>query len=1857
MRDIVKEYQKKFRRNHQRARRYTALLLALALTTSLFVNWQLHGVGIAKTAEYLCGELEHEHTAACYEKQLVCGYEEGEPEDWNATMTDDGMSFDDTFDMDDDASGVDADDPGIAAHSAEPEYIFVPHEHTDDCYQEVQELTCLEEEHTHDDSCFDEDGVTFICDKFEHTHDDSCYTTTYELVCGLEEGELVEEVNPDYDPVALFEEPVAAKPVVVDPVIETPVHHHTDACYEEVLVCGLPEHHHTVNCLSDPLDGTQDEDEWLAQTGTTLSGNWADDLLAVAESQLGYEQSERNFQLDDADGETVRHYTRYGNDYGNDYGPWDVMFLSYCLKYADIPQSAIPQVSSVLSLHSQLRSALYNEETGSGYAMDFDGDLPSDAAMPGDIVIYNGTVTKAVAVESQPLQVQDDSADADIALLSMDAAATTDTAPHIEEYTVDASTVGIVSDVDEDSGTLTVISGDVDGKVAEVTLNASQVTTLVSVANAQQADYGVATPDFKVEDGDGTVTGLDGRTYVDEVHLQVKKGTDYVDSNEFNLTDTVHGKLTFKSIPVDDIRSSNNCVYVALPEEFKAPENWTGKLYDADDSSESGTYSFVKDSSGNYMLVLNYNNDYLTKHAGYNSTVDSKVEFDFNWNENNVTKDGENTIDLGNHKIIVTIKDSTTPTPSKKQFELSKNASKLTYEDKDAYITYTVKLTVNEDTEGPLVLEDVLANPNNASFQYDGVPTITGSATAPSIEWKDGSTGNSKTFTIGQKDTMIAKGTYTITYKVKCANFGSQTFTDSDAVKNTVSLKDHDDTSSKSTSTKLKTNLISKDGSASSNSKIKWTVNINDGDSRLNLKDETFTDQIPDGLTLDQSTLTIKRTGPDGNDVTVVSKGKIKDGSLGETLTVDETGKITCKLADGFYQYKITYTTTVDHPENLPLDGTTYTNTGTTDGDSGFDEAKKDVTVKPSRLKKEAVGAPAIDSTTNKAVLSWVSIIDLADLNGYKFFDFSDNIYRPSAPGNTTQHNYKAQTIIMNSIVVRDGDNTDITEQLRAANAIQAYERGTADADGVDYGLFQIDFGQLNIKGPVTIQYDTEVDMSTFPANDKRDIINYCFIQDRDGKNSDNEDAKQTISTKDNTEHYLKKWVNDSYSGGSEEDLKIGEKISWAVQLNSDGNMPNNLTGPIVITDTLPYGMLLDESSIEIDFNYLNHDGVSPAKNEDYFIQIGTNGEGRTTITVTLNERAYQLDSGATLKPITLKYKTMLDPSKLDELFDMNENKPTHTFKNDASLTFKGGSDSVSAETTITLKVLGKEGSYNDVTGQLSYTVKVNPTGIDLSGGDGTNGADTLLLYDKLSTYKLNERVTLQSISMFAAELQDGDLVATAPLGDLVLVDKNCSKSNAKNLLLNEYGIRVDDSKDILVWARIPNKQPLIFIFNYQVNIDNLVSGDYPLANNVNINGKWEYTEKTTNGNHTSSGSTNINLTNDRLDIIKYSGTINNRVAGAKFTLDYYDNGTWTPFNVDGVSDFVTDSNGKCSINGLERGVVYRIHEKEAPPEYVQPAENDYHYFCIRRLNVDWVLPTVNGVDANQIDVRTPVSDSKQIFSYYCNNTPKPHYVKPGSLKVTKVWQDSNGDEITDKSILTVLKPVNVKLVQHKKNATVTIKGTHHQSSKTFSVPYGSSLTIEAPNTSYSFTFTRSDNGQYESKSEPDTTTGSYHYYYTFPAINDDIEITYTDWFDAEAYQLVNVDDTAATDKVVNTAIDPVAQLSYDNNWTYTWSDLPTSEDGSIWYTLEEVSATDGYTTSYVIGSGEASESCPQITLTPSEGVNAQVVNRSTQSGGYVLPSTGGAGTKLYTAGGGALMLAALVCGVCRKRRRERRAR
>ena len=716
MKDIVGDYRERFRLQRKALRRYTALLLVLAMITTLFVNWQLHSDGIAATAQYQCNQEEHTHTADCYTKVLVCGYEEGQPEDWNATF-DDSASLDESF-------GVDAEDDGIALFSAEPEYIYVPHEHTDDCYQEVKTLTCLEEEHVHGDDCFDPEDGSLICEQFEHVHDDSCYTTDYELVCGLEDGELVEELNPAYTAVAAFEAPVAAKPVVMSPVIEAPIHYHTDDCYEEVLTCGLEEHHHTVNCLADPLADVEDESEWLAKTSTSLSGDWSADLLTVAQSQLGYTQSEKNFEVDADDGVTVRHYTRYGEWYGNPYGSWDVMFLSYCLNYAGIPQSAIPQRAGVLALRSDLR--------GAGYLMDpqsipaaqqdaialCDEGLPEEESFadadaddlgfadsassfrsirPGDIVFYNAAVTETVAAENEPqietLSLESDADTGDPVLSSLNTPADP---PRTEQRTTVSETLGIVSDVDEAADTLTVISGNVNGKVDSVQVDISQLTGLISLAAVQEEEssraeeapvvLGTMTPG-------GSITGITV-TVNDETVI-----------GNLELADGDKLKLDYDySIPANTITADGDRTLT-----YQLPEGICLSTAIADrpitqDQKQVGTLNVSKDGH----VTLTFNSDFQADQPFTGSFgLEAEVTTSQIGDGGTITFPG-----TGGTGVTITVHD-------KASLDLEKKHLYDAEENGKTYAYYRLTVTSKDGWNETITIHDLLDNSNGLSGSYD----------------------------------------------------------------------------------------------------------------------------------------------------------------------------------------------------------------------------------------------------------------------------------------------------------------------------------------------------------------------------------------------------------------------------------------------------------------------------------------------------------------------------------------------------------------------------------------------------------------------------------------------------------------------------------------------------------------------------------------------------------------------------------------------------------------------------------------------------------------------------------------------------------------------------------------------------------------------------------------------------------------------------------------------------------------------------------------------------------------------------------------------------------------------------------
>jgi hypothetical protein len=109
-------------------------------------------------------------------------------------------------------------------------------------------------------------------------------------------------------------------------------HTHSKECYtSDEPLCGLQEHTHTRQCESNEkaVDTNEEIQESLPKT---LDKDLAKALLEVAKSQMDYQESSENFQVQD-DG-TEKGYTRYG-DWATDlYGCWNGYFAGWCYEQA-----------------------------------------------------------------------------------------------------------------------------------------------------------------------------------------------------------------------------------------------------------------------------------------------------------------------------------------------------------------------------------------------------------------------------------------------------------------------------------------------------------------------------------------------------------------------------------------------------------------------------------------------------------------------------------------------------------------------------------------------------------------------------------------------------------------------------------------------------------------------------------------------------------------------------------------------------------------------------------------------------------------------------------------------------------------------------------------------------------------------------------------------------------------------------------------------------------------------------------------------------------------------------------------------------------------------------------------------------------------------------------------------------------------------------------------------------------------------------------------------------------------------------------------------------------------------------------
>ena len=108
-------------------------------------------------------------------------------------------------------------------------------------------------------------------------------------------------------------------------------HVHTEDCQQNG--CAVPEHTHIASCYSDLTADLETATQWEAtMADLPVAVTPGQQLVQVAQSQLGYRESEKNFVIGD-DG-VRRGYTRYGEWYGNTHGDWSAMFVAFCLEYS-----------------------------------------------------------------------------------------------------------------------------------------------------------------------------------------------------------------------------------------------------------------------------------------------------------------------------------------------------------------------------------------------------------------------------------------------------------------------------------------------------------------------------------------------------------------------------------------------------------------------------------------------------------------------------------------------------------------------------------------------------------------------------------------------------------------------------------------------------------------------------------------------------------------------------------------------------------------------------------------------------------------------------------------------------------------------------------------------------------------------------------------------------------------------------------------------------------------------------------------------------------------------------------------------------------------------------------------------------------------------------------------------------------------------------------------------------------------------------------------------------------------------------------------------------------------------------------
>lgn len=1629
------EIMQKLRAQRVRARRYTAMLLVLAMLTSLSVSWRLHQVGTALTTdnEYSCGMEEHVHTDDCYTEELVCGYEEGEPED-----------PDSAFSVDSEPT---TEEPEAEPEEPEPEEIEPEvHHHTADCYETVlvehKELTCGQEEHTHDETCpVDPDTGDFLCGYEEHTHTDDCFTTETEteekLVCGYEEGEVLSDgTAADDDGIAALEDTNTATSVADDSsseaVSEPVLHHHTEACYEKVLTCTIPEHTHTLACLADYSADVETDDDW-EKYSVGLSDNWNEALLTVAKEQLGYKESEKNFQTDEALGDIidVHHYTRYGAFYGNPYADWDVAFIAFCQHYAGIPKTEIPQRLGLEALRADMDAM--------GFAYLTEGEDAAYEAIPGDVVTYN------------------------------------------KNGTADDETIGIVETVGDDS--LTVISGAVEGAVAEVTVPFTDVTSTILVDQAYgdyvgEADDRDGSHDDEIavqpadEMGAAAVYASEGDIFNTDppaVNLndsdvqkslgltftfQKRVGDDYVNANlgeTIEEGDDVQVVVGFKA-PAGTFKTgqNGNKAYYNLP--YKLAE----RLSDKDITDEQGNKIGRMDVNTDGLVVITFSDDV----TGFDYRDHFKGTFKV-WGKAFAKDDStSDTITFPGDGNSFTLK-------KKSDIRIDKDVdSKIILEKGRTYFKYTIKVDSTDGTEGKTVtINDQITELWNVTGQFDKTSfklTKDGADAAipegyPKIVPNSDGTSS---FTIEGLEALQAGGNYTLTYLYEITN--ANTLTDTGTVRNSATASYGNNTSNPDGTYKqiMSPKLsVKKEGVYGGNNsdtvmtgRVLWTITVDNPSGRdLNGFKVTDTVKTEGVIILDQNDVKgniIQIKDGNNNEVDKIVDGVAKKGGTAKVSDDKRSFEYTFPANSTSTKYTFTYCTTVPFDElNNSASSVQVLNEVDIDkgGEHYHGDGSANVSKREALLLKVPLGGTELEADNNRLKTVWELVIRSdASADTAKQFTIRDYFESPTNKNGQTMDHYADKSKLEEELTAVGSKNNEkglffdvlvngayrrvygieAMKDLGADVTIQYYtdkdsmQEAGENTDKVRSFTITVDWSRRTASTPLSVVqihakgYTTYVDSADrLESGEKLSIYNYIKMGDNE-KNAKSDYEKPTKKTPN-----LGKLVSTNEWTDFKDSAKIDytgkNTLIWYKLL-----LKNLDASEATVTDTLPAGLEYT-GTYYVGWSTGESAGRNSSdKNLIPFVE-GESNEGaentqyleEPTVTGTADagqKLVFKLKNLNTLhnpKEGSYQIAIIFSVKVTDDHWDDISESPTKKYPNEAI--WDQSSKTARADAFVTRKnsYVEKRNDYKDGNKEVTYTVEINKEGKPLS-----TAGKSLVLHDVLTVpSKISAEIDLPNIKLY----DDG--------GNDVTTRMRCKPDEV-----------VDDgtNKTYKITVEVPDGAHYTLKYTYKFIVpDNVAYGaQYQIKNTVGMFGNSETPSELVYKHSGAAGSVTQDNTNT-LKVYKVeTDKFYNTLPGATFKLWQYTNGRWTvaqetcTTKEGGLLVFQYAKNGTVASDAVSvaASVLYKLEEIEAPDGYI--CDSTPHYFLMLNANQtkEEAYAAIRNAEVAEANIRFVAA----------NQTEPPMYVENTAKQITirKVWQDANGKQESNVNH----EPITVKITRYK---------------------------------------------------------------------------------------------------------------------------------------------------------------------------------------------------------------------------------